>query len=79
MTTGRPVEAAPLTPDEWAVAALAASGLTNRQIARRLTVSHHTVAARLYQAFPKLGVGSRAALRGAMHALDRETALGGIA
>lgn len=62
--------AAPLATAERAVAVLAATGLTNKQIARRLTVSHHTVAARLYQVFPKLGVGSRAALRGAMLALD---------
>lgn len=69
VTLGRPVAAdgaVPLTPDERTVAALAATGLTNKQIARQLRVSHHTVAARLYQAFPKLGVGSRAALRGAM-------------
>jgi DNA-binding CsgD family transcriptional regulator len=77
VTVGRPVEpgaAADLTPDERAAAALAAAGLTNKQIARRLMVSHHTVAARLYQAFPKLGVGSRAALRLAMLDLDAETA-----
>jgi DNA-binding CsgD family transcriptional regulator len=77
VTIGRPVEpgaAAGLTPDERAAAALAAAGLTNKQIARRLMVSHHTVAARLYQAFPKLGVGSRAALRLAMLDLDGETA-----
>jgi DNA-binding CsgD family transcriptional regulator len=89
LTIGHPVApgAAALTPDERAVAALAATGLTNKEIARRLMVSHHTVAARLYQAFPKLGVGSRAALRNAMLVLDgdpvarldRGTALAGIA
>jgi DNA-binding CsgD family transcriptional regulator len=65
LTVARPVDAgaADLTADERAVAALAAAGLTNKQIARRLMVSPHTVAARLYQVFPKLGVGSRAALR----------------
>lgn len=72
LTVGQPAGAgAPaLSPDERAVAVLAAAGLTNKEIARRLTVSHHTVAARLYQVFPKLGVGSRTALRGAMRALD---------
>ena len=72
LTIGHSVapDAAVLTPDERAVAALAATGLTNKEIARRLMVSHHTVAARLYQVFPKLGVGSRAALRDAMLALD---------
>lgn len=75
VTTGRPAGpgAACLTDDERAVASLAASGLTNKEIARRLMVSHHTVAARLYQAFPKLGVGSRAALHDAMLALDSDT------
>jgi DNA-binding CsgD family transcriptional regulator len=89
LTIGHPVApgAATLTPDERAVATLAATGLTNKEIARQLMVSHHTVAARLYQAFPKLGVGSRAALRDAMLILDgdatgrvdRDTALVGIA
>ena len=90
LTIGHPAApgtAAALTPDERAVAALAATGLTNKEIARQLMVSHHTVAARLYQVFPKLGVGSRAALRNAMLVLDgdaagrldRDTALVGIA
>ncbi len=77
VTIGRPVEpgaVAALTPDERATAVMAAAGLTNKQIAQRLKVSHHTVAARLYQAFPKLGVGSRAALSSAMLALDGGTA-----
>jgi DNA-binding CsgD family transcriptional regulator len=90
LTIGHPVApgtASALTPDERTVAALAATGLTNKEIARQLMVSHHTVAARLYQVFPKLGVGSRAALRNAMLVLDgnaagrldRDTALVGIA
>lgn len=90
VTIGHPVApgtAAALTPDERAVATLAATGLTNKEIARQLMVSHHTVAARLYQVFPKLGVGSRAALRHAMLVLDgdaagrldRDVALVGIA
>jgi DNA-binding CsgD family transcriptional regulator len=74
-----PGTAVALTPDERAVAALAATGLTNKEIARRLMVSHHTVAARLYQVFPKLGVGSRAALRNAMLVLDGDAALAGTA
>ena len=76
LTIGHPVApgAAALTPDERVVAALAATGLTNKEIARQLMVSHHTVAARLYQVFPKLGVGSRAALRNAMRVLDGNAA-----
>ena len=53
----------PLTSQEYEVAMLAAAGLTNKQIGERLFLSHRTVAAHLYQAFPKLGVASRAALR----------------
>lgn len=60
---------APLTPQEYEVATLAAAGLTNKQIGERLYLSHRTVAAHLYQAFPKLGVASRAALRDALAAL----------
>ncbi len=61
--------AASLTPQEYEIAMLAAAGLTNKQIAERLYLSHRTVAAHLYQAFPKLGVTSRAALRDALAAL----------
>ncbi len=57
----------PLTPQEYEVAMLAAAGLTNKQIGERLFLSHRTVAAHLYQAFPKLSVTfSRAALRDAL-------------
>jgi DNA-binding CsgD family transcriptional regulator len=51
-----------LTPQELQVAGLAASGLTNKQIAERLGISHRTVGAHLEQVFPKLGINSRAAL-----------------
>ncbi|MFC7386956.1 ATP-binding protein [Sphaerisporangium rhizosphaerae] len=59
-----------LTPQEREVADLAASGLSNKQIAERLFLSHRTVGAHLYQIFPKLGITSRAALRDALSALD---------
>jgi DNA-binding CsgD family transcriptional regulator len=55
-----------LTPQEREVALLAASGLTNRQIAERLLLSPRTVGAHLRQVFPKLGIRSRAALRDAL-------------
>ncbi|MEU7982633.1 AAA family ATPase [Micromonospora sp. NPDC049081] len=55
-----------LTAQELQIAELAASGLTNRQIAERLYLSHRTVGAHLYRIFPKLGVTSRAALRDAL-------------
>jgi len=57
---------ATLTAQEHQVAALAASGLTNEQIGERLYLSHRTVAAHLYQIFPRLGITSRAALRDAL-------------
>ncbi|WP_055587413.1 ATP-binding protein [Peterkaempfera griseoplana] len=60
-----------LTPQEWEVAHLAASGLTNKQIAEKLHLSHRTVSGHLYQVFPKLGIASRAALRDALEDLDR--------
>jgi DNA-binding CsgD family transcriptional regulator len=56
----------PLTPQELQVAELAATGLSNKEIAGRLYMSHRTVGAHLYRAFPKLGVNSRAALRDAL-------------
>ncbi|MCY1138093.1 AAA family ATPase [Actinoplanes sp. Pm04-4] len=58
-----PVE---LTAQELQIAQLAASGLTNKQIAERLFLSHRTVGAHLYRIFPKLGIASRAGLRDAL-------------
>jgi DNA-binding NarL/FixJ family response regulator len=51
------------------IAELAAAGLTNRQIGDRLYLSHRTVAAHLYQIFPRLGITSWAALRDALDML----------
>jgi DNA-binding CsgD family transcriptional regulator len=55
-----------LTAQERQVALLAATGLTNKQIADRLFISPRTVGAHLYRVFPKLGIASRAALRDAL-------------
>jgi DNA-binding CsgD family transcriptional regulator len=64
-----------LSPQEMQIAQLAAEGLSNRQIAARLFVSHRTVGSHLYKVFPKLGISSRgqlaAALRDAPRAADR--------
>ncbi|MGY1829360.1 LuxR C-terminal-related transcriptional regulator [Geodermatophilus sp. SYSU D01180] len=60
---GRP---ATLTAQEYEIAMLAASGLSNKQIGNRLFLSPRTVGAHLYRAFPKLGVTARAALRDAL-------------
>jgi DNA-binding CsgD family transcriptional regulator len=51
-----------LTPSEREVASLAASGLTNAQIAERLRMSRHTVDGRLRRVFVKLDVASRVEL-----------------
>jgi DNA-binding CsgD family transcriptional regulator len=56
----------PLTAQELRVAELAAAGLSNKEIATRLYMSHRTVSAHLYRLFPKLGISSRAALRDAL-------------
>ncbi|HZM81158.1 MAG TPA: helix-turn-helix transcriptional regulator [Candidatus Limnocylindrales bacterium] len=51
-----------LTPRQWEIARLAASGLTNQQIAEQLVVSVRTVHNHLNQAYAKLGVHARAQL-----------------
>lgn len=58
----------PLSSRESEIAELAASGLTNRQIAERLVVSERTVENHLYRIFIKLGISGRDELG---HALRR--------
>jgi DNA-binding CsgD family transcriptional regulator len=63
-TTGPEESAwAELTGQERQVVRLAASGLTNPEIAAALYLSPRTVSTHLYHAFPKLGVTARAQLR----------------
>ena len=57
-----------LTPQELRIGSLAASGLTNREIAERLFLSRRTVDAHLHSAFGKLGLTSRAQLADALGA-----------
>ena len=52
--------AAGLTDREIQVLDLAGHGLTNRQIAERLTLSHHTIARHMANARDKLGAANRA-------------------
>lgn len=55
---GRP-DREPLTPQEVQIAQLAAQGLSNKEIGRRLHLSPRTIGAHLYRIFPKLGITSR--------------------
>jgi DNA-binding CsgD family transcriptional regulator len=69
-----PVRRAPagLTATEEQIARLAATGLTNLQIADRAFVSPKTVEANLSRVYAKLGVHSRAQLVLAMSERDRQ-------
>ncbi|WP_460443894.1 helix-turn-helix domain-containing protein, partial [Amycolatopsis cihanbeyliensis] len=51
-----------LTPQQNRIALLVAGGETNREIARRLVISHRTVDHHLRNIFAKLGVRSRVRL-----------------
>jgi DNA-binding CsgD family transcriptional regulator len=57
-----------LTAQELQIAQLAAQGLSNRDIAQRLYLSHRTISTHLYRIFPKLGITSRGELRTALSA-----------
>jgi DNA-binding CsgD family transcriptional regulator len=58
----QPAAGIQLTEQEQQIAHLAAEGLSNREIAQRLYMSHRTVGAHLYRIFPKLGITSRTQL-----------------
>jgi DNA-binding CsgD family transcriptional regulator len=53
---------AAMTDSELAVARLVAQGFTNREVAERLFVSHHTVSGHLRHVFEKLDINSRVEL-----------------
>ena len=57
-----PGAAGTLTPTEHDVVRLAAHGLTNKEIARHLSIAVHTVEVHLSRAYVKLGVRSRSQL-----------------
>ena len=56
-----------LTATERAVSLLVGEGLTNGAVARRLSISPHTVNTRLRHVFAKLGVPDRVALAAVAH------------
>jgi DNA-binding CsgD family transcriptional regulator len=58
----RPTVWSSLSAQELQIARMAAEGLSNREIAQRLYLSHRTVASHLYRIFPKLGITGRAQL-----------------
>jgi DNA-binding NarL/FixJ family response regulator len=61
-----------LTPREEQVVALVAEGLSNRDTARELNLSEHTIKKYLFRIFEKLGISSRVELvLYAMHHSDR--------
>jgi len=59
-----------LTPREQKVTSLVAEGMKNREIARMLQVTDHTISNYLYRIFEKLGVSSRVEL--ILYALSRQ-------
>jgi DNA-binding CsgD family transcriptional regulator len=63
-----------LTVAERRVAKLAAGGMTNREIAKELTVSAKTVSGQLGSVYLKLDVHDRFALAAAMRAAEHESA-----
>ena len=69
--------AAALTPSERRIAAMAAEGMSNREIAQALFVTLRTVEMHLSNVFRKLGVSSRTQIAAALAA--DETALAGSA
>ncbi|MEU4623368.1 AAA family ATPase [Actinoplanes sp. NPDC023801] len=52
-----------LSPQEIQIASMVAQGMTNRDIAKSLFLSHRTVGSHLYRMFPKLGIASRSDLQ----------------
>lgn len=63
-----------LTPREEQVAALVAEGLSNRDIARELKLSQHTIKKYLFRIFDKLGISSRVEL--VLYAVNHGAPLG---
>lgn len=65
-------QAVPLTPQEERVAEFLKQGLTNRQIAEQIGISHETVKAHLQHLYTKLGVRTRSAAVYRLSLRDRD-------
>ncbi|MEU3956623.1 LuxR C-terminal-related transcriptional regulator [Streptomyces achromogenes] len=63
-----------LTARQRQIVTLAAAGLSNREIAEKLTLSVRTVGNHLYSAYTRLGAADRTALPWLLDTPDRETA-----
>ncbi|MGW1605536.1 LuxR family transcriptional regulator AbsR2 [Streptomyces eurythermus] len=63
-----------LTARQRQIVTLAAAGLSNREIAEKLTLSVRTVGNHLHSAYTRLGTGDRTALPWLLDGPDRETA-----
>src|SRR5262249_48316623 len=61
-----------LSPQELQIAELAADGLSNKEIAAQLFLSHRTIGGALYRIYPKLGITTRSQLHTALQR-DRVT------
>jgi len=61
-----------LSAQELQIAQLAATGMTNPEIAQQLYLSPRTVSSHLYRLFPKLGITSRSQLAGAIDAASED-------
>jgi DNA-binding CsgD family transcriptional regulator len=70
----RAADPAELTPTERRVAELAASGLTNQEVAERAFLTVKGVEANLTRAYRKLGIRSRTGLPGALQGDDKPVA-----
>jgi DNA-binding CsgD family transcriptional regulator len=66
----RPVASGELTGSEQRAAELAATGMSNKEIARELFVTVHTVEVHLSRAYAKLGVSSRRQLAARLTPID---------
>jgi DNA-binding CsgD family transcriptional regulator/ABC-type Fe3+ transport system substrate-binding protein len=70
-----PIGVESLTPSERRVAEMAASGMTNRQIAQTLFLTVKTIEAHLAAAYDKLGIRSRQELPAALSGMSSSSAL----